>query len=258
MLKIIIVEDESFIRKGLVHTIDWLSMNCVVAADAENGQDGLDKIIGLKPDVVITDIKMPVMDGMEMIDRALEQASFKTIILTSYSEFEYAKRAIDLRVYAYLLKPVDENRIRELMQAIEDEIINDRETAFVLKNSKSSSNSIDINYYIQLQQNDNPYVVRALERIRDNWQEKISIESISEELGVSPSYLSRKFKDSIQHTFLDFLNGYRIQKAIQLMNTGRYRVYEISDMAGFSDYKHFCSVFKRYTLSSPTHFIKHP
>ncbi|NLO38150.1 MAG: response regulator [Ruminiclostridium sp.] len=254
MLKIVIVEDESFIRKGLVHTIDWLSMDCVVVADADNGQDGLEKILAFTPDVVITDIKMPVMDGLEMVDKALHHASFKTILLTSYTEFEYAKKAIDLRAYAYLLKPVDEQRILELMQSVHDDIKRDRGTALMMESNKTPLSSFDIN--LQLEQTDNFYVATALEEIRENWQEKISIESISEKLGISSSYLSRKFRDMLQHTFLDYLNGYRVQKAIQLMNTGKYRVYEISDMTGFTDYKHFCSVFKKYTLSSPTQFVK--
>ncbi|NLN65092.1 MAG: response regulator [Clostridiaceae bacterium] len=255
MLKIVIVEDESFIRKGLVHTIDWLSMGCVVCADAENGQDGLEKILTVLPDVVITDIKMPVMNGLEMVDKALEHTVFKTIILTSYTEFEYAKKAIDLRAYAYLLKPVDEDRIRELMQNVHGDIKKDREMALMLENNKAAvNNSYDIN--VQLEQTDNFYVAKTLERIRESWQERISIETISDELGVSASYLSRKFKDAVRHTFLDYLNGYRVQKAIQLMNTGKYRICEISDLTGFTDYKHFCSVFKKYTLSSPTKFMK--
>lgn len=208
MLKIVIVEDECFIRKGLVHTIDWLSMGCVVVADAENGQDGLEKILALEPDVVITDIKMPVMDGLEMVDKALGHTVFKTVLLTSYTEFEYAKKAIDLRAYAYLLKPVDENRIRQLMQSVQEDIERDREMALMVENSKSAAGSFNI--HLHLEHTDNFYVSKALERIRDSWQKKISIESISEELGISPSYLSRKFRDTLQHTFLEYLNGYRV------------------------------------------------
>ena len=74
--------------------------------------------------------------------------------------------------------------------------------------------------------------------------------------GVSASYLSRKFKEILGQTFLDFLNKYRVQQAITLLNTREYRISEISEAVGFSDYKHFCSVFKKYTLKSPTKFVK--
>ena len=71
-----IVEDEDMIRKGLVFTIDWLSMDCVVVAEASNGQEGYERILEYKPDVVIADICMPFMDGIEMIQKASEKVSF--------------------------------------------------------------------------------------------------------------------------------------------------------------------------------------
>ena len=110
MLRVMIVEDEDMIRKGLVFTIDWLSMDCVVVAEASNGQEGYERILEYKPDVVIADICMPFMDGIEMIQKASEKVKFKSILLTSYAEFDYARRAIEARVCEYLLKPVDEER----------------------------------------------------------------------------------------------------------------------------------------------------
>ena len=77
-----IVEDEDMIRKGLVFTIDWLSMDCVVVAEASNGQEGYERILEYKPDVVIADICMPFMDGIEMIQKASEKVKFKSILLT--------------------------------------------------------------------------------------------------------------------------------------------------------------------------------
>ena len=95
MLRVLIAEDEEMIRKGLVYTTDWLSMDCVVVAEAADGQDGYEKILEHRPDVVITDICMPFMDGIEMIKKASEQVRFKSILLTSYADFEYARRAIE-------------------------------------------------------------------------------------------------------------------------------------------------------------------
>ncbi len=256
MLKILIAEDEDIIRKGLIFTIDWLSMDCVVVAEAINGEEGLQKIIEHKPDVVITDIKMPKIDGIEMVRQGLEYVKFKSIILTSYAEFEYAKRAIELKAFEYLLKPIDENKIIEVIQQIHDELDMNKEAEFVLESMKNSSARTDLNYYIELDNSENGYVAKSIEIMKKKYMDKIGIESISEELGVSASYLSRKFKDVTNHSFLDLLNAYRVQQAIRLLNTGKYRVYEISDLTGFTDYKHFCTVFKRYTSMSPTGFVK--
>lgn len=256
MIRIVIVEDEDFIRNGLRYTIDWLSMNCVIVADAKDGEEGLEKIIEYSPDVVITDIKMPKMNGMEMLSKANSRVKFKSIILTSYMEFDYAKKAIELKAYDYLLKPIDENKIREIMKNLHEEIFTYKEESYILEQTKSNKNKFDIDIYLQYENNENEFVIKSIRKIKDNYFEKISVESISEELSISPSYLSRKFKDITGQTFLDFLNRYRVVQAVKLLHTGKYRVYEISEKVGFSDYKHFCTVFRRYTQMSPTGFTK--
>lgn len=111
--------DEDIIRKGLIYTTDWLSMDCIVVAEAVNGQDGLVKIQEYKPDVVIADICcMPFMDGIGMIKEALKTVKFKSILLTSYGEIEHARRAIEACVSEDLLKPVDEERLAVLRKRL--------------------------------------------------------------------------------------------------------------------------------------------
>ena len=99
-------------------------------------------------------------------------------------------------------------------------------------------------------------IQQVLAGTKERYYQKISIETFSEELGVSSSYLSRKFKEATGQTYLDFLNRYRVQQAVRLLEKGTYKVYEVSDMTGFSDYKYFSSVFKKYTDSSPSDFVK--
>lgn len=258
MLKVLIVEDEEIIRKGLVHTVDWLSMQCIVVGDAGDGKEGLQLIGQLRPDLVITDIRMPLMNGIEMVEQALNIYPFYSIILTSYSEFEYAKQAISLKVFEYLLKPVDEGKLAEIIERIKREYRQDKVFNDIIINTKSIGeiNLIELDVYLSDQDKLNYYVSEAIKQIKNGYQKKLSIEGIAEELGVSPSYLSRKFKEATSQTFLDILNKYRIQKAVELLETGKSRIYEISNMTGFSEYKHFCNVFKKYTGTSPTDFMK--
>ena len=253
MLRVLIAEDEEMIRKGLVYTTDWLSMDCVVVAEAADGQDGYEKILEHRPDVVITDICMPFMDGIEMIKKASEQVRFKSILLTSYADFEYARRA---RVCEYLLKPVDEEALAGIMERLGEEIVSSRQVEHVMEQAEIEGGNLNLEYYMQLDLSENQYVSRAIKAIREDFARKLSIESISDDLGVSASYLSRKFKEVTGQTFLDFLNKYRVQQAIVMLGTRQYRISEISEATGFTDYKHFCSVFKKYTSKSPTKFIK--
>ncbi|MGB4587989.1 MAG: response regulator [Clostridiaceae bacterium] len=254
MLKIIIVEDEDIIRNGLVHTIDWLSMGCVVIADAANGQEGLKKILELSPDIVISDIKMPIMNGIDMIKSAMDKIKFKSLLLTSYAEFDYAKKAIELRVSDYLLKPVSEEKIKSSIEKVNRELLGTRKIEESLR--KNDENANILNNYLLGDSGKNYYVKISLEKIRDHFAERISIELVAEELGVSASYLSRKFKETTNHTFLELLNEHRIQQSVKLLSTGRFRVSEIGEKVGFNEYKHFYAVFKKYTGLTPSDFAK--
>ncbi len=257
MKKVLIVEDEEIIRKGLVHGIDWFSVDCIIVGEAKDGVQGLAMIKDLKPDLVITDIKMPAMNGIDMVREAIQIHSFETIILTSYAEFEYAKQAISMKVFDYILKPIDELKLLDIVGKAVDYIDQKRiyHDIYVKSKDKSEMALVDLQFYIGREKT-NPYVQKALVAIRDEYYNKISIEGIAESMGISTSYLSRKFKQETAQTFLDVLNKYRIQKAIELMGKGELRIYEIAYKVGFSEYKHFCSVFKKYTHTSPTEFIK--
>lgn len=261
MLKVLIVEDEEIIRRGLVYTIDWLSMDCMVVGAAENGKEGLAMLEQYQPDLVIADILMPEMNGIEMLEAAskMKLKPFKSIILTSYANFDYARKAVHLQVTDYLLKPVDEDELKSTIHRIKKsmEESKDYSTIIALAKKQDIGNLVDWDIYLNENTLKNSYVAQALYKIRDHYCEKISIDSIAEELDVSASYLSRKFKEATAQTFLELLTRYRIQKAIGLLQKGTYRVYEVSDLTGFSDYKNFCLVFKKYTKTSPTEFVKH-
>lgn len=258
MLKVLIVEDEEIIRKGLVYTIDWLSMDAMVVGAAKNGREGLAMLKEQEIDLVIADIIMPEMTGIEMLEAAqkLSINSFKSIILTSYAEFDYARKAVHLKVTEYLLKPVDEEELNKAISKVKESMAESKAYLNIIALTKSSDINKLVDWDVYLNNASNDYVIKVLYKIRDNYAEKLSIEAIAEELEVSVSYLSRKFKEATAQTFVELLTRYRIQKAIGLLQKGVYRVYEVSELTGFSDYKHFCMVFKKYTNASPTEFIK--
>lgn len=106
MFKVLIVDDEPVIRKGIKNVIDWESMGCAICGEASDGIEGMDMIKELRPDIVITDIKMPGVDGLEMIRETKEIIpDGKIIILTGFRDFEYLQEAIKLGAFDYLLKP---------------------------------------------------------------------------------------------------------------------------------------------------------
>ena len=123
MYKLLIVEDEAEVRYGIRNNIDWTSIGFEVMAEAGNGREALDLIENSKPDVVITDITMPIMDGLELsCILKKEYPTIRTIILTGYDDFKFAQRAIKYGVSDYLLKPVLPDDLSKLMRKIKDEI----------------------------------------------------------------------------------------------------------------------------------------
>jgi len=258
MIKVLVVEDEAIIRKGLIHTFDWSSLGYVIVAEAANGEEGLSKIIEVQPQLVITDIKMPKMSGLEMVDKAKQSLDFETIIISSYSEFEYAKTAMDLKIGYYLLKPIDEKELKITLTKVKEDLETKRLVKQVKKNLKPKQdvNLVRLNYYMDNDSKVSQNTKRVITYIKENYQQKINIEQISEDIGVSASYLSRIFKQETTKTFHEFLNQYRIQQSIQLLLDKNYKVYEVSEMVGFNEYKHFSTVFKKYMSCLPLNFIK--
>lgn len=122
MYKILLVDDEYFHREALKHTISWEKYGCTICGEANNGMAGIEQVIDLQPNIVLVDINMPFMDGLEMIEntrRILPEAIYA--IITGYSEFEYARRGIELGVTYFLLKPVDDSElVKTVVQMVQE------------------------------------------------------------------------------------------------------------------------------------------
>ena len=141
MYKVLLVDDESIIRKGLKNTINWAEYNCEVCAEARDGYEGLDMIDKHKPDIVFVDIRMPAMDGLEMIAQMNnEENETKVVILTGYSDFAYAREAIALGVYDFLLKPTKLDEIKNTISKIVIELDKSKEKAFEIEELYSKYN----------------------------------------------------------------------------------------------------------------------
>lgn len=255
MYKVIIVEDESIIRKGLIYTVDWASMDCLIAGEAVDGQEGLRLMLEKRPEIVITDIRMPHVDGLKMLEEAAKVYEFFSIVLTGYSQFEYAQSAMRLNAVDYLLKPIDERKLAAALAKAKQAVERMRSARqWEMHSSLNREREIVIE---ALPENvENFYVRKTLMMVHDRYAQRLSLHGAACELGVSESYLARKFKEETCLTFLDYLNQYRLNKAINLMHAGGLRIGEISEKVGFSQYKQFSVIFRRYVGMSPTEFLR--
>ncbi|NMA83616.1 MAG: response regulator, partial [Epulopiscium sp.] len=192
MNRVVIVEDSVLHRKGLILTTEWEKIDCEVVGEAENGIEGIEVILRLSPDIVITDIKMPGLDGIQMIERLKDKTDAVFIIMSGYSEFEYARSAIKLGVVDYLMKPIEDkefvNTIRNACQAV-----NKRKN---INKIQSKIDKMDDSRIMLFQEyligNDSTktiYVEEAVSYIQQHFREDINVKNISDTLQISASHL---------------------------------------------------------------------
>jgi len=253
MIKTLVVEDEEVIRKGFVHDNDWALMGVSIIGDASDGKDGLEKILKLKPDLVFVDIRMPGMNGLQMLRAAKTHHKFKAIILTSHAKFEYAQEAIRCGVVDYLLKPVDKYILKALMAEVKVAIRDEMAYLQYVENKSELRASVEL-LLSELPDVTNPHVAEVVSRINNEYFKPLQFSVISSELNVSEGYLSRKFKQETGLTFLDALNRRRVYNAIELIKTGKDCMYQVAEKTGFSNYEHFHTVFKKYLGLPPKKF----
>lgn len=245
MIKVLIAEDENLIRKKLLHFIDYDALGMVVVAEVDNGVSGVELIKKYKPDIVLADINMPEKDGLDMIKETLDY-DYIAIIISGYDYFSYAQRALKYGVTDYLLKPISLDDLNEALVNAREIIYKKRS---VISRNSDIENAIDISTDEAIKDST---VVEMINFIKINYQDKISISDLSKKLAYSESMLNRKFKKEVHITFNEYLNRYRINKAIELLKNSDYNITEISYMCGYSSAKYFSRVFKKYLGISPS------
>lgn len=139
MIKVLLVDDDDFVREGLKETIEWDELGFCVVGEARNGKQALAILAKEQIDLVVTDIRMPVMDGLELVDHIKKmEIETEVIILTGYDEFDYAKKAINNGVTLYILKPVNTEELLNSLLKIKIKIKKNNESNKALKNYKEN------------------------------------------------------------------------------------------------------------------------
>ena len=247
MYKVIIVEDEEMARKGIILTVDWNQLDCVVIGEAIDGVNGMALITKLNPDIVITDIKMPKMDGIEMVQFLREQGSeAEFIILTAYSDFSYAHNALKAEVADYLLKPFSDGDLERAVRKVVERILkrhagSDAPESLVRFNISKGGKS--------------KYVESAIQYISQHFGEPdLTASVVAEHLGISVGHLSRMFKKETDYTFGNYLTHYRIHTAMRLLKDISVKVYEVAEAVGYLDTPYFSTLFKKISCMSPSDY----
>lgn len=241
MYKVILVEDEPIIREGLRTTTPWADYGCQVVGEASDAVEAEMLILQLKPDIVITDIYMPGVSGLQLIERVKGSVSCEFIIISGYDEFEYAQKAVYLGVKGYLLKPIDDNELKDVIQrAVES-----------LRKARAPTAAEGLLSDIDARER---YLAKARVIMEKRCSEELTLKTVADELWISESYLGKLFKSHTRYTFLELLTLYRMKKAVRMLTETDCKVYEIAVETGYRDAKYFSNVFRKTVGVTPSAF----
>ncbi|MCI5774491.1 MAG: response regulator [Erysipelotrichaceae bacterium] len=233
-MRILIVDDEPIIREGIKKRIIKYGYNCEEIYLASNAMEA-QIILKEKPiDVVFVDINMPFMNGLEMIEK-YQNKNVHFVIISGYDRFEYAKKAIELKVEAYLLKPIDKIEFKNIMDKLQAKI----------------------EITIPLVNNDNN-IRRIMEAIYSNYQNaNFSLHDCAFMTGFSEGYITKLLKKANNNNFVDTLNEYRIKQAIKMLDTmnGMIKMKDLAKYCGFSTPQYFSTVFRKHMNITPSQYI---
>ena len=246
MYRVVLVDDERLIIRGLSTVIPWAELGCEIAGTAHDGVSGLELIRSLRPDIVLTDIRMPNMDGLTML--AAIRSEFPGIqmsVLTAYRDFEYARKAITLGVCRYLLK---RSNLDELQEAVKQMV--SRLDAMPQLPEDPDDESV--------KEAGNHLVKAALAYMKEHCTEQhLSLGEVADHVYVSQWHLSKLLNRETDQSFFDLLGSMRIAKAKKLLADPALRIHEIAEMAGFSDVAHFSRSFKKIAGCTPGEYRNH-
>lgn len=241
---VIVAEDEELLLNNLVQKVEKADPDFQVIGTAQTGDQALALVEKLNPDLLITDIRMPVMDGISLLTRVRSQFPLIRFIITSgFSDFEYAKKAITLKVSDYLLKPVDISELQQALQKIKQEFqIAKKDYASVFNAGTAAMTSQQIASILK-------------DFIINNYGEDINLNLIADNMNYSASYLTKIFCQAYGCTPTKYLTNLRMSQAQKLLlHEPALSVRQIGEICGYHDQGYFSRIFKKHTGKSPLEY----
>lgn len=237
-LSVLLVDDEIMIREGFKRLFDWEAHDCEVVGEAADGMEALTQIDTLRPDIVIMDINIPIMNGLKVIQLSrIKHPDIAFVIVSGYDDFSYCREALRLQITDYILKPVNYEEFGTCIDNLKISLFERRMSA-VAESEKQEERAITgITRYLQ-----------------EHLSEEMSLSVLAEEFHLNAQYISQLFKSEIGVGFLAYLTNIRMEKAKKLLLSTSLSVAEVAEQSGYGDYRVFTKVFKKAEGITPSQF----
>lgn len=237
-LRVLLVDDEIMIREGFKRLFDWDAHDCEVIGEASDGMEALSQIDSLRPDIVIMDINIPIMNGLKVIQLCrIKHPNIAFVIVSGYDDFSYCREALRLQITDYILKPVNYEEFGNCIDNLKISLFEKRVKTENEDLKQEERTITGITRYLQ-------------ERLTDD----ISLSVLAQEFHLSSQYISQLFKNEIGVNFLTYLTNIRMEKAKKLLLSTSLSVAEVAQQSGYCDYRVFTKVFKKHEGITPSQY----
>ena len=237
-LRVLLVDDEIMIREGFKRLFDWQAHDCEVVGEAGDGMEALAKIDALRPDIVIMDINIPIMNGLKVIQLSrIKHPNTAFVIVSGYDDFSYCREALRLQITDYILKPVNYEEFGGCIDSLKISLFEQRVSAAAEPEKQEERAITGITRYLQ-----------------EHLAEEISLSVLSEQFHLNPQYISQLFKSEIGVNFLAYLTNIRMEKAKKLLLSTSLSIAEVAEQSGYGDYRVFTKVFKKSEGITPSQY----
>lgn len=238
VFRVVVVDDEKLISNNIAKNISSCDPSFEVVSICYDGLSALKAVEQYNAHVLFTDIKMPLMDGLELIENVhTNNPLVRCVVISGYNEFEYAKTAIKFKAFDYLLKPLNKYELSKTLRKLKDELLSEQ----ALLNSERDAYAENI-------------VKSIVQYLQTNYAEYINFTQIASDYNFSASYLTKIFKDSTGTTPIKYLIDYRIKIAKKMLLDTDLTIKEIAEKTGFVDQFYFSKCFKNCCGLTPSQF----
>lgn len=248
MSVVLIVEDELLEQEFLRSVVqDELSPDDTLVS-CESGLEAISMAKQYQPDIIIMDVRIPELDGISAIEEIRNFLPNACIsVLSAYSDFSYAQKAVSLRVFEYLLKPIKPTDFKQVFLKMLNAIKNTPIQTVSQPEEKLPEPKNERQYFIE----------EALKYIKEHFKERLTLETVASKVFVNPKYFSHVFKREMGVAFTEYVISLKIEYACKLLETTNYHAYRISIECGFSDPSYFNRVFCAQMNMTPQTYRKY-
>ena len=237
-LRVLLVDDEVMIREGFKQLFDWQAHDCEVVGEAGDGMEALTQIDTLRPDIVIMDINIPIMNGLKVIQLSrIKHPNTAFVIVSGYDDFSYCREALRLQITDYILKPVNYEEFGTCIDNLKISLFERRVSSAAEPDKQEERAITGITRYLQ-----------------EHLAEEISLSVLAEQFHLNPQYISQLFKSEIGVNFLVYLTNIRMEKAKKLLLSTALSIAEVAEQSGYGDYRVFTKVFKKSEGITPSQY----